>query len=204
MSYLNRYLPLSSHSPFKLPKDYKGEVVEGTLPIHKTIHYTDGVLRDFFAKLSREPFYDNTLFIITADHSAGGDSEKFRKVPHSFSIPIILYKPNSNLKGEISEVAGHIDIMPTIVAALGYDRSYYGYGRDLFAEADSINTPFTINYFGGAFNIITDSTTYIFNEHQVINQIGAATNDTTALTRGKALIQQYYTHLKNMDFLPQK
>ncbi|MFI3240431.1 MAG: LTA synthase family protein, partial [Bacteroidales bacterium] len=195
---------LSSHSPFKLPDDYSGEVVEGTMPIHKTIRYTDGVLRDFFAKLSREPFYDNTLFIITADHSSGGDSEKFRKVPHSFSIPIIFYKPNSTLKGEISEVAGHIDIMPTLVAALGYNEPYFGFGRDLFAQQDSTTTPFTINYFGGAFNIVTDSTTYLFNERDIISTIGAQRNDTTTQNRAKALIQQYYTHIKNMNFLPRK
>lgn len=194
---------LSSHSPFKLPKGYTGEVTEGTLPIHKTIRYTDGVLRDFFAKLSKEPFYENTLFIITADHSSGGDSEKFRKVPHSFSIPIIFYKPNSELKGENSKIAGHIDIMPTVVAALGYDEPYFGFGHDLFAT-DSINTPFTINYCNGAFNIVTDSTTYIFNEREIISTIGTQETDTTTLNRAKALIQQYYTHIKNLNFLPRK
>ncbi len=197
---------LSSHSPFKLPAQFEGEFKDGTMPIHKPMQYTDYAIKQLFAKLSKEPSYNNTLFIITADHSSATDVDKYTKVPYSFSVPILFYKPNSNIKGVYDEVASHIDIMPTILGMMGYTEPFFAFGADLFDANRDEN--FTVNYFGGAFNIITSDTTYLYNEREVIATIptgDAQHNDHAKSTKAaKALVQQYYTHIKDRDYLPSK
>lgn len=191
---------LSSHAPFIVPKEYENRVVEGVEPMDKTLSYSDMALRQFFEKLSKEPFFDNTLFVITADHSSKNIVPKFQDVPYSFSVPILFYKPNSNFRGRYSGVASHVDIMPTILGMMGYVRPFFGFGRDIFG--DDKDKRFTINYFGGAFNIITDSTTYLFNEKEVISTVGVQIQEDEVLERAKAAIQQYYHHIENRDYLP--
>ncbi|MEG1635641.1 MAG: LTA synthase family protein, partial [Rikenellaceae bacterium] len=196
---------LSSHAPFIVPDKFKGKFKGGTLPIHQTIEYTDYTLREFFKKLSKEPFYDNTLFILTADHSSANDIDKYKKVPYSYSIPIILYKPNSNIKGQFTHVASHIDLMPTLLGMMGYKKPFFGYGSDLFGSKANKDR-FTLNYFGGAFNIVTDSTTYQFNEKEIISTISSKPIKEPIpphiYDQAKALIQQYYEHIERRDYIP--
>lgn len=201
--FFSTIFTLSSHAPFKVPEGYEDRVVKGNLPIDATISYTDGVLRDFFEKLKKEPFFENTLFIITADHSSVGDIEKFKKVPYSFSIPIMFYKPNSpDFKGEYRDVAAHIDIMPTVLGMLGYEKPYFSFGRNLFSD-EVKERPFTLNY-SGAFNIVTDSAAYIFDEHKILSTTDKQQREIEPkiFDRAKAFIQQYYTHISEMDYLP--
>lgn len=54
--------------------EYKGKFDKGTLPIHESIGYADYLWRCFFEKAKKESWYNNTLFIITADHT--GPSNK--------------------------------------------------------------------------------------------------------------------------------
>ena len=62
---------LSSHNPFKLPNGI--DFPEGTLQIHRTIRYVDDSLKAFFAQAALEPWYENTLFVITGDHTSLSD-----------------------------------------------------------------------------------------------------------------------------------
>lgn len=203
--FFSTIFTLSSHSPFIVPDQFNDRFKGGTLPIHKTMEYTDATIRDFFNKLSKEPFYNNTLFIITADHSSTSDIEKFKKVPHSYSVPIIFYKPNSNIKGEFNQVSSHIDIMPTVLGMIGYNKPFFGFGTDL-QDSTKLNDLFTINYFGGAFNIVTDSATYLFNEKEIISIVSEKPTSKSIpphiYNKAKAFIQQYYQHIENRNYLP--
>ena len=63
----------SSHHPFVIPEQYKGRFKEEGLPIHKCIRYTDNALRQFFNKAKTMPWYKNTIFVITSDHTNMSD-----------------------------------------------------------------------------------------------------------------------------------
>ena len=60
---------VSSHHPFKVPEKYEGKFKKGPVPILQTIGYTDMALREFFNAASKEPWFDSTLFVLTADHT---------------------------------------------------------------------------------------------------------------------------------------
>lgn len=201
---------LSSHHPFQLPKGLEGEFPEGSLPIHKMISYSDNALREFFAEISRYEWFGNTLFIITADHGSGADNEKYLRVPYSYAVPLLFYSPSGTLRGESSRVAGHVDLMPTLLGMIGYDKPYFAFGNDLF---DPDSKRFTMNYMG-AYNAISDSLVYMFDGRGFVgaynyikdplqqhNFAGGLSGDDPFAGYAKAFIQQYYGHIKERDFL---
>lgn len=138
----------SSHHPFVLPKRYEGKFPKGTLPIHQCIGYSDYALKRFFEKASHESWFKNTLFVITADHTNQTEHPEYMTESGTFAVPVIFYQPGSTiLKGHVPAIAQQIDIMPTVLNYLGYDRPYVSFGCDL------LNTPaeqtYAVNYVNG-------------------------------------------------------
>lgn len=204
---------LSSHHPYTIPEGFEERFDKGTMPIHETIGYSDYAMRLFFETASTQNWYKNTIFIITADHGSGADSEKYRKVPFNHSIPLLFYKADGSLHGKCDEPASQIDVMPTVLHIVGYKEPYFAFGRDLL-ESDDTPPRHAIHYFGEAFNTVTDSLVYIFNERRVMSVFNYRTDplqttnlvtsesqkDSVALCT-KAFIQSYFQHLNSMNFM---
>ncbi len=202
---------LSSHHPYKLPAGFEGRYPEGPMEIQRMIGYSDDALRRFFAQVSQTDWYENTLFILTADHGSGGDSEKYRQVPFDHAVPIILYSPAGWLCGQDLRPAQHIDLMPTLLGLLGYEKPYFAFGKDLF---ESPAPGYSIHYAGGVFNTISDNFIYRFDEHRLVgvfdywhdplgkeNLVAGFGDDDPAVRFTKAFIQQYYSHIRNRSFI---
>jgi phosphoglycerol transferase MdoB-like AlkP superfamily enzyme len=135
---------LSSHHPYILPKEYENRFKGGPNPLYKCIEYSDYSLRKFFKEASGQPWYKNTLFILTADHSLpSSDHKEYITSTGLFSIPIILHHPNSKLIGLDSTLIQQIDIFPTVMGYLKYDAPYFAFGSDRFNAGDR---PFVVNY----------------------------------------------------------
>jgi len=126
---------VSSHHPFKVPEKYAGKFPVGPVPVAEVVGYTDYSVRKFFKKISGEPWFSNTLFVITADHTNEAIHKEFRNNVGSFSIPIIFYRPGSDLTGLKHRIAQQIDIMPSILSYLNYDEEYIAFGNNLFDDS---------------------------------------------------------------------
>lgn len=124
----------SSHHPFAIPEQYTDSFPKGDKPIHQCIGYTDHALRRFFETASRQPWYNNTLFVLTADHTNQSSHPEYQTALGSFSVPIILFDPSGNLPTGIRPgIAQQIDIMPTLLALEGYNKPYVAFGKNLLA-----------------------------------------------------------------------
>lgn len=129
---------LSSHTPYTLPDKYKTIFTRGTLPIHKVISYSDMALRNFFDKMKMEKDYDNTLFIISADHCSETDRKEYASLTGHYRIPLIFFDPQGKLKGlNTSIVAQQADIMPTLLYLLGNSTPIISYGHNIFDNSVS-------------------------------------------------------------------
>jgi phosphoglycerol transferase MdoB-like AlkP superfamily enzyme len=126
---------VSSHHPFKVPEKYAGKFPKGPVPVVEVVGYTDYSVRKFFKKVSRETWFPNTLFVITADHTNEAIHKEFQNNFGSFSIPIIFYRPGSNLTGIRKRIAQQIDIMPSILSYMNYDKEYIAFGNNLFDDS---------------------------------------------------------------------
>ncbi|MTG98499.1 sulfatase-like hydrolase/transferase [Myroides sp. BIT-d1] len=140
---------VSSHEPFNVPKEYEGKFPKGNQPIHKTVGYTDYAFKRFFEESSKEPWFENTIFIITADHTNQIDYDEYRKLVNRTAVPILIYTPDERVKGVDKSLAQQIDIYPTVLDMIGYDKPFRSWGRSLIN--DTITKPFVVNYGGNEY-----------------------------------------------------
>jgi phosphoglycerol transferase MdoB-like AlkP superfamily enzyme len=94
--FLSVFFSLSSHHPFKIPKEYESTFKEGPLPILKTISYTDASLKKFFETAEKSTWYKDTVFIFTADHTSKSFSSAYNNPLASFRVPLLFYFPGEN------------------------------------------------------------------------------------------------------------
>lgn len=143
------FFSLSSHHPFRLPDEYVGKFPKGPLPVQEPLGYTDMALRNFFRTASKMPWYKNTLFVLCADHATVSYLPEYQNSPGYFSIPILFYRPGGELKGKADKLVQQIDIMPTVLNYLHYDKPYFSFGFDAF---DKKTDNFVLNNNDGSFN----------------------------------------------------
>jgi phosphoglycerol transferase MdoB-like AlkP superfamily enzyme len=130
---------LSSHHPFAVPKEYEGVLPEGPIPLYRGIAYTDQALKEFFRTVEKAPWYGNTLFVITADHSFAPVSPEFQTSVMNFAIPILFFTPDGSLAPKKDpRLIQQIDIMPTVLSYLGYDKPHLAFGTDRLSQDSSL------------------------------------------------------------------
>jgi phosphoglycerol transferase MdoB-like AlkP superfamily enzyme len=143
--FISGVFTLSSHPPYAVPDSLKNKLPVGLLPAHQAIAYTDFALRQFFEAAAQQSWYENTLFVITADHTSPLSAHPYyRSEIGQYSIPILYYAPNdAHLKGQVSAVTQQIDILPSVLDYLHYPKPFYALGNSIFHPSH----PFAIAYF---------------------------------------------------------
>lgn len=137
--FFSTIFTLSSHHPFEVPKKYTGKFKEGDIPILKSVGYSDYALKRFFETAKQMPWFNNTLFILCADHTGLSDDYFYSNLLGSHAIPIVYYMNNSNLKGIDSTVTQQLDIMPSILDYLNYPKNYFSFGKSVFDSTQTGN-----------------------------------------------------------------
>ena len=151
--FVSAVFTASSHHPYKVPEEYKDIYKEEGIVIHKCIRYTDNAIRRFFDKAKTQPWYNNTLFVITSDHTNLSDHAYYQTDLGGFCSPIIFFDPSGDMKpGMRNAIAQQIDIMPTVLSYLGYDRPYVAFGCDLLTTTDE--DTWAVNYLNGIYQYV--------------------------------------------------
>lgn len=158
--FLSVLFSLSSHHPYRVPKELEGMFSEGTLPIHKSVHYADYALKKFFEKASTQQWFKNTLFVITADHTSLAEEGFYRNNVGMFQIPIIFYSPLLKIKGINSTTTQQIDIIPTLLSFLRYQKPFFSFGKN---ANDTNIYHYAVNYYNGIYQLNDDSLHLQFN-----------------------------------------
>ncbi|WP_045689605.1 LTA synthase family protein [Hymenobacter sp. AT01-02] len=111
---------LTSHEPFPVPAQYQGRFAPGELPIHASIGYTDFALRQFFKAAARQPWYQNTLFILLADHTSQTLRPDYQNTLGSYKTPLLLFHPVRQLpSANVERITQQADLPATVLDYLG-------------------------------------------------------------------------------------
>lgn len=177
---------LSSHYPYSVPEIHQEKFQEGTMKIHKVVRYTDYSLRMFFETAKKEPWYNNTLFIIVADHPAQSvipsnendvvdKTEKisdylmsyYKNTSGRYAIPLLLFNPSdSAFNGNVGHTVQQTDLMPTILDYLNYDKPTMSFGTSIF-NIDSSNV--ALQFVNGLYQITSGNYSLIFDGSKSIS-----------------------------------
>ena len=216
--FLATVFTASSHHPYNVPDRYRDSLKnEGGQPIHKCVRYTDLALRRFFERASREPWYQNTIFVLVADHTNQSSHDVYKTDLGLYSIPIIFYTPDGSLQPRLDEsaIAQQTDITPTLLHLLGYNKPYLAFGNDLLGS--DVDNTWAFSYNGGIYQLVKgdlmlqfdgDKTTavYRFKTDPLLkeNLVGRLPEQQGMEQFLKALIQQYMSRMNDNRLLPNK
>ena len=152
--FMTAVFTASSHHPYVIPEKYKDVYPEEGLTIHKCIRYTDMAIGRFFQEASRQPWFKNTIFVLTSDHTNQSDHMEYQTDLGGFCSPIIIYEPGvTDQQPEMQQkIAQQIDILPTLMGRLHYPKPYFAFGIDV------LNTPaeqtWAVNYMNGFYQYV--------------------------------------------------
>lgn len=189
-------MTISNHRPFTYPPTPGFE--KGERSRAAGVRYTDYALGQFLQKASTKPWFDNTLFVIVADHcasSAGKTSLPLEK----YHIPAIVYAPALVQPQRVEKVCSQIDLMPTVLGITGMDYEAPFAGRDImaddFPERAFIATYQDLAYYRNGVLTILSPVKHV-NQYGVrplpdgtFEQLPLSHPDTTALRQAQAMYQ---------------
>jgi phosphoglycerol transferase MdoB-like AlkP superfamily enzyme len=164
--FIGTLFTLSSHHPYYVPPHWKKKVIKGNQPICASISYGDISLRKFFETAKKQPWYNNTLFVLVADHTPATTSDLYNDRRFKYQIPIVFYHPKKLLpvKRE-KKIIQQLDIMPTVLDLLNIKTNFYAYGQSIYKNTE--REAFT--YLEGSYFYFVKNHLYTFTNEKARN-----------------------------------
>jgi phosphoglycerol transferase MdoB-like AlkP superfamily enzyme len=125
----------TNHSPFQYPEGRIEPYDEETNTVNNAVKYADYALGQFFEKAKASSYWDDTVFLVVADHNSRVYGNELIPVQR-FHIPGLIMG-GSIEAGEIERIASQIDLGPTLLSLIGIDSEHPMIGRDLSANIDA-------------------------------------------------------------------
>lgn len=200
--FLATLFTISSHHPFYIPEHRKKDVIYGPQPLCASISYGDLSLKLFFEEAKKQPWYENTVFIICADHTPGTETDFYNQLTQLYQIPFAMYHPGGKLpKGRNEKMIQQIDIYPTVLDLLNIETDFYSFGNSVYDESDR----FSISYLEGSYFYFENDKMLVFSGNQARNLYDFKSRDNSLVDVGsihrkeidryektlKAIIQRY-------------
>jgi len=133
----------SNHRPYTYPPG-RIDIPSGT-GRDGAVKYSDYAIGRFIEAARAKPWFDDTIFVLTADH--GANARGTMRIPvDKYLVPVMIYSPKNVQPRRIDRLMSQIDIAPTLLGLL--DFSYYSkfFGRDVLHSDPSTDRAFVANY----------------------------------------------------------
>jgi Sulfatase len=120
--------PSSTHHPFSVP-DPKWQISPGEsrrARYENSLRYSDYTLGEFFTQMRQQPFFQNTIFVITADHVSGVRDGELA-MPERFRVPCLILGPGVE-PGIDNRTCSQLDILPTLNRLAGWKAKHSSLG----------------------------------------------------------------------------
>lgn len=141
--FLAQIMTTSNHRPYTYP--------DGRIDIpspggrNGAVKYTDYAIGHFIDQARKKPWFNDTLFVIVADHCASAAGKTKLPVP-GYHIPLILYAPALLKPGRDDRLASQIDIPPTLLDVMGLPGDDHFFGQSVFEQRNGSRRAFISNY----------------------------------------------------------
>ncbi len=168
-----------------------------------TLHYADAMLGEFMDAARLTPWFKNTIFIFTADHTLGFDideahAKKEQTFMHEDStlakhhIPLLIYAPDILKPKKVNFLASQSDIFVSIVDILGFDDAFASTGNSLFDESVQRRSVYLRE--GNSIIFSEDNSTILMNAGKIM-QSNINESDTKKFTRSLESLDTGLSHL---------
>jgi len=174
--FLSVIFTLTSHQPYHVPEsEAAGFPEQSEHPILKAVMYTDSALKDFFEKAEKQDWYQNTLFVLVADHTGPLVFSAVDDPLASYKIPIVFFHPQIKKWPEglqqTTALAQQVDIPATLYDLFGFDEAKPSvFGRSLMKPG-----PRHFAVFNGGNYYFTDGSALLVKAGSKFNFFDSAT-----------------------------
>ncbi|NVO03724.1 MAG: LTA synthase family protein, partial [Bacteroidetes bacterium] len=159
------------------------------------LHYTDKCLFDYLNQAKSQAWFNNTLFVITADHAHYLPNKRMKYDYERHKIPFLLYgnvlKPEH--KGTKNDkISSHIDFASTILAQLNISKKKFIYSKNIF---NKYSPSFAFYTYDNGFGYISEEQIVVFDCD--LNKVLFSKNKLSTdkekefIEKGKAYLETY-------------
>lgn len=188
--FFNHIMTVSNHRPFTYP-DGVIDTSDLNNGRDKGVRYTDYAIKQFFNLAKKQPWYNNTIFVILSDHCASS-AGKTELPLDKYRIPAMIYAPEGLAAQKVDKLISQIDVMPTLLGILNFNYDSKFFGSDVLKE-DYVSRAFIATY--QDLGYIRENTLTILSPNHKIKQYSFNNNEVnklvTPLNEEKKIQQKY-------------
>jgi len=189
----------SNHRPYTYP-DGRIDIPSGS-GRDGAVKYTDYAIGELLRKAQEKPWFDDTLFVIVADHTAGSAGKQALPVER-YHVPMWVYAPKHIRPGKVATLASQIDIAPTLLAMLNMDYDSFFFGRDVLAMPSDSGRALIGNYQN--LGLYEDDTLTILSPPLIARQrrhLGTEVEDELAPQSSDSHLQRAVSFYEGADYI---
>ena len=146
--FFSSALTTTNHHPFEVPDNYRLQAGDSVTDRYReSLHYTDAMLGGFLKRISKKPWFKNTIIFVTADTSSYQNAEQHTNNYEEFvnlhsQVPLLILSGKSTALGKksegliITQHASQVDLAPTILDILRKKYIVPWVGRSLLNSVD--------------------------------------------------------------------
>jgi len=195
--FVSALFTLSSHHPYELTDEDARRFPPEKLPILRTLRYSDDALRQFFALARTKPWFDRTLFVITADHTADIERNgQHYSQATDYWVPLLVHAPGRIVPRAENRVTQQIDILPTVLDLIGYDRLFFCFGS---SAVRAERAACSVGASTGSYLIIDSTGTLVLTREQLA--AAPTASSPLPIRTLQAAVQQFNGHLLHRDLV---
>ncbi len=144
--FFSHIMTVSNHRPYTYP-DGKIDIPPSTQSREGAVKYTDYAIGKFLKDAQSKPWFNNTVFVIVADHCASAAGKTDLPVT-GYHIPLLIYSPNNIQPQKVDALMSQIDVAPTILGLLKFNYHSKFFGQDIFNLSREQQRAFISTYQG--------------------------------------------------------
>ncbi|MBO0357824.1 LTA synthase family protein [Hymenobacter sp. BT186] len=194
--FFSTIFTLSSHEPFDIPIARKFPGTTETALFRNSVYYTDWALGRFLREARQQPWYDNTLLVLVADHGHHLPGDDNVEDPAKFRIPLVLaggaLRPEARGR-VVTGIGSQTDVAATLLAQLQLPASTYRWSRDLLRP---VQQPAAFYCYTDGFGFVSPAGILTFD-----NVSRRPTSPTAGLPAAQLKQGQAYQQLSYEDYL---
>lgn len=196
--FLFQIMTTSNHRPYTFP-DGKIDIASGSGRLG-AVKYTDYAIQEFIEAAKTKPWFDDTLFVLVADHCAGS-ARKAELPVDNYHIPLFIYAPLHIAAAQIDTLSSQIDVAPTVLGLLNISYDSHFFGKDILAMQPDEGRALVGNY--QKLGLFKDNKLVFLSPQQNITVVNDPLNKAEPLNaeQYRALVEEDMAYYQAADYI---
>ena len=187
----------SNHRPYTFPQ---GRIDAPQKKWSSAVKYTDWAIANFLQQAKQKPWFNDTVFVISADHCSGSAGKTAVPVER-YHIPLIIYAPQHITPKQIDQVASQMDVPPTILGLLNMDYVSRFVGRDILRTPKEEQRALIATYQRLGLYKNDDLVILSPQKHVEIHRQPLATDQVLRAEANPELVQEAISYYQGTDYM---